>query len=1193
MPHRLRVLIALILGLAPSRSHATHLFGADIYYTHVSGNTYSINLAAYGDCSGSPLAFNGLYTATPEIQIFNNGFHHQTIYLSATSTGIEVTPVCPSQINNTTCNGGTVPGVRRFIYSGTVTLAPSSSWLFRFTGEFMNNTVAGRSNTITNIFSGTLMSLEATLNNLNGPNSSATYTTIPTPFFCINKPAQYNPGAVDPNNDGLSFALVPGLVQGGFPVTYIAPFTAAQPLATAPTTFSFSTSTGQLNFTPNLVQNALVVGKVEEYRNGVMVGSSMREMTFVVLNNCNNNPPGGSIGNPIGGVLINPNTVRVCASQSNFSYNITPADLDGNNITITYAGLPVGASLNISGNGTNSPAITFSWNASNVAPGNYTFFITYTDDGCPLASKQTVAYTVVVAPKPNFTYSLVQGATCFKKGIFQVSPIGTAPFSLTTYFGSTIFHSISNISNPQIDSLPPNTFTVRVTDGIGCFRDTVVTVSPPPAIIAGFSKANPTCAGGNNGSITAAPSAGQPPFQYALGTGPYSSSPVFNNLAAGTYTLRVKDANDCTKDTTVVLVVPPSIIPSATIQRPVCATLANGSVSLSATNGAAPYQYAVGSGPYSASPVFSPLAAGSYVFHVKDNNGCIKDTTITITDSLNIAGTVTVSNVLCINESNGSFTVTPFGGTSPYTFAIGSSAFTSTNSFTNLAAGSYNLKIKDANGCIKDTNILVSQPTALRVTVSATEPSCHGGNDGEIQLSGTGGTPGYTYALDAGPFSPTNAFSGLSKGSYILHVKDANGCTKDTVVVLNEPTPLQVSVSISDPKCAGENSGFVVVQAGGGTPNYQYAADGGAFQTSSTLSGLNAGPHLIQVMDNNGCTNDTTITLSEPPQLVFGSFEITHPTCEGYTDGRVTISGLGGTLPYEFALGTGSFGSSPSFPQLAAGSYLFSIRDHNNCLIDTTLQLTGYPPIIIDSFGIKSASCFGATDGAITVHASGGNQPLMFALDGGQFSLNPVFSNLTSEAHLIEIEDAKGCKKDSLVVVPAPQVLAINPRVTHNDCIGLDDGGAVQAVVTGGTEPYTYAWSTVPEQHEQTATGLSNGRYSVRVEDVNGCSDTASAEVTYDDCCTVFVPDAFTPNNDGRNDNVKVSYKGDMELLEFAIYNRFGEKVFTAINRNSHWDGYHNGVPQEVGTYFYYLQVICGNKRTNIKEFKGDIILIR
>lgn len=165
--------------------------------------------------------------------------------------------------------------------------------------------------------------------------------------------------------------------------------------------------------------------------------------------------------------------------------------------------------------------------------------------------------------------------------------------------------------------------------------------------------------------------------------------------------------------------------------------------------------------------------------------------------------------------------------------------------------------------------------------------------------------------------------------------------------------------------------------------------------------------------------------------------------------------------------------------------------------------------------------------------------------------------------------------------------------MTPNDCEGYDDGGGVTVVVTGGTTPYNYLWSTTPAQTSDHISGLPNGNYYVIVKDAHQCTDTAIARVEYDNCCKPYVPNAFTPNNDGKNDVYRVRFKGDVKLESFSIFNRYGQRIFYTTDVNTGWDGTWNDKLQDLGTYFYYIKLICGNKGNNHLEFKGDVTLIR
>ena len=1508
-----RALLPLCIALFFSVSaQASHIFAADLFYTHVTGNTYKITLVIYGDCSGS--SFSNLPGSTPQIDIFNGPSLITTLTLAQEGpfNGVEVTPVCPGQANNTTCvnPNGTVPGVTKFVFANTYTLSgPSANWRFHFNGTLGPNSLAGRSNSITNIQGAgtTWIGLDATLNNIAGPNSSPTYTTIPTPFYCVNVASSYNPGCVDPNTDNLVFGLAHAMdesISSGALATYINPYTATNPLAVTTGSFTFNTTNGQMTFTPNIVQKSVVLGRVEEWKNGVMVGTSMREMTFVVLNNCNNNPPTGGISNPNGGTVVNSTTFNVCKSQGTFSFNINPTDPNGNNISMSVNGLPTGATFNITNNNTASPSGTFNWNVSSVTPGTYTFYITYTDNGCPLASSQTIAYTVNVLPVPVFTVTLVTPATCAAKARFNVTPApGTGVWQEKVLQGTTLIHTINNISGTLLDSLVPGTYTIRMTNSSGCYTDIPFTIAAPPVIIPIISIVNPTCPGINNGSITVTGSNGvapylyalgagaysgvntfnnlgvgsyvihikdanfcvkdttvtlsspnntiltmgidrptcngvdngiisivgsntvapytyaigtgtyssngtftslpagtyvlhvmnglgcikdttititdsvqvhatipltnilcnggnngsitvngnsgmgpvytyalgtglfstanvfspltagsymihvhdnagcyldttvvltQPailsgtttvtnvtcngynngivtvnatggvtPYTYALGTGAYQSANTFNGLAPGTYTIHindannclkdlvftitqpapividsvkvttpacfggatgsfivyahggvpafsyavntnpyntsntigsliagvytihVKDINNCIKDTTITLTQPTAIVPVAGVKNSTCATLDDGKVVLGATGGTPGYTYAVGTSPYGVSGVFMPLTSGIYTFHIKDSKGCIKDTVITIVDSLNPVGNVTITEPLCHSQNNGTLTIVASGGANPYTYALGTGGYSGNNTFNNLAAGNYVIHIQDALGCIKDSNITVTQPTAVQGQINITRPKCNGDANGIIVVTGTGGTPGYLYGFNGGTLGTNSTFSGLAAGVDTIRIQDANGCIEDTIITITQPDVLVItSLDITNVRCFGELSGQVIVNAIGGTLPYAYSVDGGLLQTSNTLTDLGVGTHAIHLEDANVCTVDTSVTLTQPDPVYFTGVYVEDPTCEGFADGVIQLSAIGGVPPYQYSNDNILFGNDNSFIDIPAGTFSFYVSDANGCKHDTSITFEGLPPIIIEGTTIWPTSCYGTADGSFTVHALGGVQPLSYQLNTELAGTDITFSALSSSMYMMTVIDDSGCRKSTEVFVPQPDTISLNPTVKPTDCEGLMMTGAIALDVKGGTPPYSYEWS-VPNETGATISSLAKGQYNVLVTDSNGCNNFGEMIVGFDNCCQPFIPNAFTPNGDGRNDVFRILYRGDMELIELSIYNRFGQQVFTTKDPMQSWNGYWKGKLADVGTYFYYTRFICGDKGDQKVTLKGDLTLLR
>lgn len=1115
------LLLITVLLCFSSKVNATHLYGADFFYTYVSGTTYNVTLVVYGDCSGS--AFPSLSTSSPEVKIYDSTSLTQSknLTIQAPTSGVEVTPVCPSQLSNTNCvsSTGTIPGVKKFVYTGSVTLGHTSAkWKFQFTGNMGSTSAAGRSNSITNIVpptGGSVMALEATLDNTSVTNSSPTYTTIPTPFFCINRAASYNPGTVDPNSDSLAYSLVAGLESAGGNVIYASGYSATAPLAVASGTFNFSTTTGQLSFTPNLVQRSLVVYRVSEYRNGVLVGTSMREMTFVVFATCSNNPPGGVISSVSGGTLKDSVTVNVCQSAGSVSFHINPTDADGDTINVAWSGIPSGATFTLDSNNTRAPRGSFSWNVSSVTPGAYTFFITYTDNGCPLSSKQTRAYTINVLPNPTIQFNLVSAATCTKKAVFTVTSSVAGPWRIKFLQGASIIDSVNTSATSVTDSLAPGSYTMRTYNSNGCYKDTAVTLASPAPTVISLQKQSPTC----------------------------------NKFS-------------------------------------------NGSISVSASNSVTPYTYALGTGSYSSTANFLNLPAGGYTIHVKDGTGCVKDTTITLTDSLKVSSAFTITNVLCNGGNTGTITVTGSGGAgSPFSYAINSGSLGSANSFTSLAANTYLLHIEDKLGCYKDSLVSITQPIPISVSHTITDATCNGSSTGSIIEIASGGTSPYTYNINGGAFTPSGIFSALKAGTYTMVIKDQNGCTKTESLTISEPAAIKItSLPVVLPSCYGSADGSITVNASGGVMPYSYSLNSVSYNVSN-ISGLGAGTYAVRVIDLNGCTKDTTIYLSQPSKVILRYIAV-NPICQTLSNGSISASGSGGTSPYKFSFDGGKYDSISLFKPLAAGIHTLSIQDSKGCTVDASVSLKDSLTIRAD-FTINNTSCFGIADGSFTVEPAGGVSPYKIAIGNGSYRDSIRYRGYSAGNYPIHIKDSIGCIGDTTIRVEQPDKLSLTPEISYNNCYGLDTVGKVKMNVTGGTPPYSYTWSNDTLAHNNIIAGLANGVYKVRVTDAHSCKDSLVSEVTYNDCCLPYIPNAFTPNGDGKNDDFRVLVKGDMKLITFIVYNRFGQCVFTTNEFGKGWDGNFNGSPQDLGTYFYYLKAICGNSGEHTVILKGDVTLIR
>ncbi len=482
--------LLFLLCLKQFETSASHIYGGELLYTHLTGMQYKVTLTMYGDC-GKITSANPLVGMSPVIFVSKSGTFVDTLVMRYdTSSGKEVSPVCPNQKDSTTCRFGTLPGIKKFVYSATYTMpSRSADWHFTFYGEYyrINTNAAGRSDNITNIQSGSNMSLDALLNNSTDENNSPIYSAVPTPYYCLNQRSEYNQGAFDAERDSLSFELVPavnGNLHTNIQVSYNAGYSYLHPMAAS--SFSYNNMNGQMTFTASAIQRALVVNRVLEYRGGVLIGTSEREMTFIIMNNCNGAPPTSYISNLVGAAAVTDTststiTLNACKSNSSIQFLIDINNPSGDSTTLSVANLPTGATLNFSNNGSLAPRGSFDWNLSTVTPGIYTFYVTLKNNHCPIASSQTIAYTINIADPPSILLEVVSPTQCYKKAWIKFTlQNGYSPRHFQLWQGATLVDAYSDTMTTAVvyrfDSLAPGSYTVILKSDTSCANTVNLTI---------------------------------------------------------------------------------------------------------------------------------------------------------------------------------------------------------------------------------------------------------------------------------------------------------------------------------------------------------------------------------------------------------------------------------------------------------------------------------------------------------------------------------------------------------------------------------------------------------------------------------------------------------------------------------------------------------------------------------------------
>jgi uncharacterized protein (DUF2141 family) len=338
---------------------------------------------------------------------------------------------------------------------------------------------------------------------------------------------------------------------------------------------------------------------------------------------------------------------------------------------------------------------------------------------------------------------------------------------------------------------------------------------------------------------------------------------TFNNLGAGSYTVTVKDGNGCTTTQPVSITQPASALSSSVTSQTnvACFGGSTGSVTVAGSGGTSPYTYSIDGTNFGSSGTFNNLGAGSYTVTVKDGNGCTTTQPVTITQPASaLSASASTTSPPCSNGL-GSISVVASGGTSSYTYSIDGTHFGSSGTFNNLAAGSYTVTVKDANGCITTTGATVTTPPPIISSSTKTDPQCHG-QLGSMTVRFSGGTPGYQCSQDNGPFAPCTSpatFNNLSAGSHTIRVRDSHGCfgpaqTKSVSV----PSAVQVLVTTTRASAATAADGTITVRVTGGVAPYAVRVNNVTHTISTsggqtTFTGIRAGTFNVNITDAHGC----------------------------------------------------------------------------------------------------------------------------------------------------------------------------------------------------------------------------------------------------------------------------------------------------------------------------------------------------
>jgi gliding motility-associated-like protein len=515
---------------------------------------------------------------------------------------------------------------------------------------------------------------------------------------------------------------------------------------------------------------------------------------------------------------------------------------------------------------------------------------------------------------------------------------------------------------------------------------------------------------------------------------------------------------------------------------------ANGSVKLTVTSGTGPYTYLWNNGQ-TTDPA-TALAAGPYQVTVTGAGGCTTTASATVPASQAVSATINPTHTTCGN-SNGQAQATVTTGVAPYTYLWNNGQ--STDNAVNLASGSYQLTIADANNCTAIVGTVINPSSGLVLSVTSTDATC-GSLDGQADVQVTAGTAPYSYLWDNGQTNSTA--TGLGAGTYTVTVTGTGGCTATgTANVSNLNGPVINLIDTNAETCFGKNDGDVTVTASGGTGALTMLWGDG--NTAFSRAALAPGSYNFSVTDASNCVATGTAIITPgglccPLQT---SASATAPTC-GASDGTITVNiTIPGTGPYQYKLDNGALQGTNVFSNLSGGVYSTITIDAGGCSDTVSVTVPNAPASFTAQVTTVATTC-GNNDGSATVTTSGTTGTVSYAWDNGQITSTAV--SLAPGSYTVTVSDAaSGCTVTQTGVVPAGPgccSLQVSGTSTAPSC-GATDGTITINTVTAGTTPYTYSINGGAVQNGNTFSNLTGGNYQVIVVDAAGCRDTVDVVV--------------------------------------------------------------------------------------------------
>ena len=727
--------------------------------------------------------------------------------------------------------------------------------------------------------------------------------------------------------------------------------------------------------------------------------------------------------------------------------------------------------------------LTFAWShdatltdgmATNLANGDY--FVTVTDEN---DCEDIISIVIDEIAPPTLQLVAVSPSSCGQN-------IGTISLSVNNAVGNVVYEwsHDTNLNVANANNLAPNDYTITVTDENNCSDEISVTVTELAAPTLALNTTNAASCGQSDGSASVTASGGNGSITYAWSHDENLNSNSAQSLATGDYSVTITDANNCTAmlDLNVGTLDGPSI--SIDNTTPATCGQNNGTATVSASGGLGNYAYQW-SHNLNLNNVFADnLAVGNYTVTVSDENDC--EATITLSIVTLDAPSITLENAIhtSCGEENGSITISVAGGTGNLTYVWSHDENLSGETAENLAAGNYTIIVTDENDCEAQQTITINNSSTPILSLDNTMPAACGQNIGSASVSVSGGTGSLTYEWSHDETLNSNVANNLAGGSYSVTVSDENACSDVLQIEIDAFDSPILAESENNAASCGQSDGSVTVSVSGGNGQINFVWSHDENLNNATANNLAAGEYFVTVSDENGCSDEITLSIlnEDGPELTL--VNVTNSTCD-LPNGAASVSISGGTGTLDIMWSHAEDFNETEVSGLPAGEYEVSVFDENLCASTISFSIENLAAPIITATASTDETCTQANATA-SITVEGGTGVLTYAWSHDENANSNAVNNLAAGEYFVTVTDENFCVAETAITI----VNFAAPEIAENQIVAASCGesnGSASVLVSGGSGNISYVWSHDSSLNAENAENLEAGEYSITATDENFC----------------------------------------------------------------------------------------------------------